>query len=278
MIVLRYAAAVPPTERPTVAAYGRFATLHRGHQELLRSTRAEADRAGARCLVVAGVHTAGTACLASTRQRLRGCAELGVDVLLLARGAAGPVDWALLRRLGVVALVSADPTSPPAGEKIRLRRIDAVEHDGERVDDAAVRAALDAADLLRVRALLGRPYAIDGRVVHGFHRGAPLGIPTANLRVRDRHLPPDGVYAVRADVRGRLVGGVANIGLKPTFGDGERSVETHLLDFAADLYGERLEIALVRRIRAEQKFASVDDLLAQIRRDIAAARQILAQP
>jgi len=275
MITLRYAAAVPPTERPTVAAYGSFAALHRGHQELLRHLCAEGERDGARRLVVAGVAPLGEPRLASTRQRLAIFADLGVDVLLLKRDVATTPDWSLLARLGVSSLFTADAVDPPAG--MELRRVRALTQDGERIGADAVCRAIALADFARARILLARPYAIDGRVVHGFHRGRPLGIPTANLQLRDRMLPPDGVYAVRASVHGQLLGGVANIGVKPTFGDAQRSVETHLFDFSGDLYGRRLEIAFERRIRAEQKFASVDDLLAQIRLDIAAARQILAE-
>jgi riboflavin kinase/FMN adenylyltransferase len=127
-----------------------------------------------------------------------------------------------------------------------------------------------------VRRLLGRIPTIGGRVVHGFHRGAPLGIPTANLRVRGVHLPPDGVYAVRARCRGEWCDGVANIGFNPTFGNRVRSVETHVLDFSGDLYGTWLEIGFIARLRGEQRFPDVQALLAQIRVDIAAARARLA--
>ena len=105
----------------------------------------------------------------------------------------------------------------------------------------ARRAAISPA----ARAMLGRDAGVGGRVVHGFHRGGPLGIPTANLRVRGIQLPPDGVYAVRARVGGSALRGVANIGFNPTFGNQTRTVETHLLDFNGDLYGRRLEVAFV---------------------------------
>jgi riboflavin kinase/FMN adenylyltransferase len=128
-------------------------------------------------------------------------------------------------------------------------------------------------DLAAAAALLGRPPSVGGRVVHGFHRGAALGIPTANLRVRDHQLPPDGVYAVRAWVGDAHLRGVANIGFNPTFGNRTRTVETHLLDFSGDLYRQRLDIALLARLRDERKFPDVPALLAQIRTDIAAARR-----
>jgi len=277
MILLRCAEAIPPARAATVAVYGGFDALHRGHLEVLRCLRREADRSASRSLVVAAGAQA-VPQLLGWIQRLRFFASSGVDVLLRSPATSSRVDWDLLVRLGVKLLISDEVVEAPAGAGIRVERIATVEHQGERIDDTAVRAAIHAADLSGAAALLGRPYAIDGSVVHGFHRGGPLGIPTANLRVRDRVLPPDGVYAVRARVCGQALGGVANIGVKPTFGDEQRSVETHLFDFSADIYGERLEIDFIRRIRDEKKFSSVDDLLAQIRRDIAAARQILAEP
>jgi riboflavin kinase/FMN adenylyltransferase len=121
---------------------------------------------------------------------------------------------------------------------------------------------------------LGRDHAVSGRVIHGHHRGGPLGIPTANIRVRGVQLPPDGVYAVRAGVEDREWRGVANIGFNPTFGNRARSVETHLLEFDGDLYGRRLAIAFVAHLRGERKFESVDALVAQIRADIAVARRV----
>ncbi len=279
MITVRHVAGLVRGVR-YVAAYGEFNALHRGHGRLLLALRELADRQAASALVVltgARQGRGAAAPLASIRQRLRFMERSGADALLLRRRAVLGVDWPLLRQSGVTTLVTASAVSPPAGEAIRVQRIDPVMDGGVPIGDEAVRVAIDGADLASALRLLGRAYAIEGRVVHGFHRGGPLGVPTANLRVRDQQLPPDGVYAVRGRVLGRLLGGVANIGFKPTFGDHQRSVETHLLDFAGDLYGRMLEIEFLRGIRGERKFDSIDDLLAQIRCDIAAARQILAE-
>lgn len=154
-----------------------------------------------------------------------------------------------------------------------LDPLPAVEVDGVAVSSHALRQAVVAGDLRKASAMLSRPYSVAGRVVHGFHRGASIGVPTANLRVRGIVLPPDGVYAVEVD-GGDLGVGVANLGRNPTFGNHERSLETNIFDLDADLYGRRIEIGFVARLRGEQKFDRVEDLAAQIRRDIAAARRI----
>ena len=147
---------------------------------------------------------------------------------------------------------------------------------GQGVSDKVVRAYLAAGDLTTAALALGRDYSVEGRIVHGHHRGAAIGIPTANLRIRGVQLPPDGVYAVRARVGGERLDGVANIGFNPTFGDRQRSVETHLLDFDRDVYGQRLEVSFVRCLRRERKFPDVRALIEQIRRDIDTARRLFA--
>jgi riboflavin kinase/FMN adenylyltransferase len=111
--------------------------------------------------------------------------------------------------------------------------------------------------------------------VHGHHRGRGLGFPTANLRVANMVLPPDGVYAVWTQRRSGSRGGVANLGRNPTFGNTARSLEVHLFDLDEDLYGQRVEVGFVRRLRGETRFASVDALAAQIAQDAAAARRAL---
>jgi riboflavin kinase/FMN adenylyltransferase len=125
--------------------------------------------------------------------------------------------------------------------------------------------------------LLGREHFVRGRVIHGHHRGRQLGFPTANIRVRTGLLPPNGVYAVRVTHDGVTRGGVANLGVNPTFGGGERSLEPHIFDFDGDLYGVRLKVSFVRRLRDELRFGSIDELVAQIRRDAEAARGVLSR-
>ncbi len=125
--------------------------------------------------------------------------------------------------------------------------------------------------------LLGRFYAIEGPVIEGFRRGATIGFPTANVQSINALIPHTGVYAVQVVWQGQVHPGVANVGYNPTFANDALSVEAHLFDFAADLYGATISVAFVQKIRDERKFASVDDLTAQIARDADAARAIHAQ-
>jgi riboflavin kinase/FMN adenylyltransferase len=146
----------------------------------------------------------------------------------------------------------------------------------DRVSSTAVRTALAAGDVERAALLLARPHSVDGVVVEGHRRGRTIGFPTANLAPDAILLPRDGVYAVRVRVEERWVDGVANLGTRPTFAAG-RSLEAHLFDFAGDLYGSRVRLAFVARIRDEKKFDGVEALVAQIRHDADAARAVLAR-
>jgi riboflavin kinase/FMN adenylyltransferase len=150
-----------------------------------------------------------------------------------------------------------------------------------------VRDALAAGDLRAASAVLGRPHSLSGAVVHGDARGRTLGFPTANLANIVEMLPADGIYAVtveRRDDEGavvpldgttRPVHGVMSIGVRPTIGTSHRTVEAHLLGFAGDLYGANLRVALIARLRDEKKFASLDELKAQIARDAVEAQSVL---
>ncbi|MFO0684859.1 MAG: bifunctional riboflavin kinase/FAD synthetase [Sandaracinus sp.] len=147
----------------------------------------------------------------------------------------------------------------------------------ERVSSTAIRKALAAGDVAHAAALLTRPHAVDGTVVEGNKRGRTIGYPTANLAPDPVLLPSDGVYAVRVrTAEGAWHDGMANLGTRPTFAAG-RSLEAHLFDFAGDLYGARVRLAFVDRIRAEKKFDGVESLVAQIREDEKTARALCAR-
>ena len=161
--------------------------------------------------------------------------------------------------------------------------------DAHEVSSSLVRRAVAAGDLRLATGLLGRPHALSGRIVVGKRRGAGLGFPTANVAVRAGLHPPDGVYAVRVEVAERAAtraaaaaprlmrDGVANVGRNPTFGENARTLEAHLFDFAADVYGRRCRVAFIERLRGEIAFSTVDALVAQIRRDADDARAILTR-
>jgi riboflavin kinase/FMN adenylyltransferase len=127
------------------------------------------------------------------------------------------------------------------------------------------------------RALLGRPFDLDGIVVKGDGRGRSIGFPTANVDTHGELLPASGVYAVRVRTREGWHGGAANIGTKPTFGGSAVTVEVHLVDWSGDLYGQEVRVEFVERLRAERRFPSVSELIAQIQRDVEEARVVLAR-
>ncbi len=150
---------------------------------------------------------------------------------------------------------------------------------GRPVSSSAVRTAIAHGDLDRAARGLGRPYSFRGDVVHGHQRGRDLGYPTLNIRLLSprKLLPPEGVYAVRAQSSHGTFGGMMNLGPSPTFGDFNRGLEVHLFDTHGDWYGDAVSVQLIRRLRDTTRFDRVDALVAQLGRDAADARLALTQ-
>jgi riboflavin kinase/FMN adenylyltransferase len=148
---------------------------------------------------------------------------------------------------------------------------------GEIISSTRIRALLFRGQVHKAAELLGRYPSLAGEVVQGAQRGRCLGFPTANLEVRaERAVPANGVYAVYAILGEERYQGLANVGVRPTFDNGERTVETYILDFEADIYGCDLVVEFVQRLRPEKRFTDIKELIAQIERDIVEARGILA--
>jgi riboflavin kinase/FMN adenylyltransferase len=123
---------------------------------------------------------------------------------------------------------------------------------------------------------LGRPYALEGEVVHGDHRGRTIGFPTANVAVwAEQVVPANGVYACYATLNGEKFKAVTNVGERPTFNGTGTRVEAHLLDFDRDIYGETLQLEFIARLRGEQKFSGIEALVAQIRADVEQGQKLL---
>ena len=156
-------------------------------------------------------------------------------------------------------------------------RIHQVHFRGNRVSSTSVRQALLAGQVSLARRLLGRPFALEGEIVHGAAIGAGLSIPTANLCTRNEIIPHRGVYASWLSILGYRYRGVTNIGVRPTVSAGdsapETTIETHLLDFKGDLYGRDVSLELLLYLRPEKRFESTQALVDQIRRDVARARR-----
>jgi riboflavin kinase/FMN adenylyltransferase len=144
-----------------------------------------------------------------------------------------------------------------------------LEIDNERVSSTRVREFLQQADFGRASQLLGQPFSIKGRVVYGQQVGRKLGFPTANVQLNRYSAPLTGVYAVLVDIDGVRYQGAANVGVRPTVGDLVKPIlEVHLLDFSGDLYGQRIEVEFMHKIRDETKFTTLDKLVETIRQDV----------
>ncbi|HEX78460.1 MAG TPA: bifunctional riboflavin kinase/FAD synthetase [Dehalococcoidia bacterium] len=294
-------------ERDSFLAIGVFDGVHLGHQHLIAHLRQRAQETGWLGGVVTLRHhplevlSPGVepAYLTSLEERTQLLHQSGADFVavvsftpevaqmrasqflesvqrqLRMRGLVAGPDFALGRdREGDTAALKA------LGDKMGfiMEVVPPKMLEAEVVSSTAIRRALGQGDMPRVSQLLGRPYRLSGRVVSGVERGRQLGFPTANLEIEPtRAIPADGVYITRAYLSQRAHPSVTNIGLRPTFGGQQRTVEVFLLDYQGDLYGEELSIELVKRLRGEIAFASAAELQEQIERDVEQARAWLQE-
>jgi len=160
-----------------------------------------------------------------------------------------------------------------------VEQVPPVIFNGEIVSSSRIRRLVQAGKVKEVRPMLNRFYQVRGTVVEGQKRGAKLlGFPTANIALKDELFPKIGVYAVWVNVLDKILAGVANIGFNPTFGNDFLSVEVHIFNFGQNIYGQKIIVHFVEYLRSEQKFASVEQLKAQIKLDVEKAKTILAQP
>jgi riboflavin kinase/FMN adenylyltransferase len=152
--------------------------------------------------------------------------------------------------------------------------------EGHSVSSTSIRRAIAGGDLERAAESLGRPYSLSGRVIPGSQRGRTIGFPTINLGSPPARklLPPEGVYAVRVQTPAGPLGGMMNLGPRPTFGDSSTSLEVHLFDTSGDFYGAHVRIDFAARLRETRKFASVEHLSRQLADDERAARNALTLP
>jgi riboflavin kinase/FMN adenylyltransferase len=159
----------------------------------------------------------------------------------------------------------------------RADKIDPVRYKEFVVSSTRARRLISEARMDEAGGLLGHPYYIDATVVAGRGKGRELGFPTANLRTDNELVPPDGVYGTTLEIDRVLHAGLTNIGVRPTFGESERTIETHLLNFSGDLYGKAVRLAFVQRLRDERRFEDVDALRTQIEADRRRAERLFAQ-
>ena len=300
---------LPESQRGSAVAIGAFDGVHRGHRAVIASAGEAARRLDAPLAVVSfEPHPrrwfqpdAAPFRLLTAAQMARALEPLGVERLHLLpfdADMAAMTDEAFAREvlaggLGVRhAAVGFDftfgrgRTGSPEGLRALGETLGFTVTVTERIDDtgglklssSAVREALNAGDMARATAVLGRPFAIEGEVIHGDKRGRTIGVPTANVRLGDYMRPAYGVYATRTRLPdGRVIDGVANLGVRPMFESSEPLLEVWLFDFDGDLYGQTVETELVAWLRGEMKFDGLDALKVQIDADAAAARAVLAR-
>jgi riboflavin kinase/FMN adenylyltransferase len=300
---------LPPNVTRTALTVGSFDGVHRGHQDVLRQLVARARELGVHSLLVTfDPHplevvnpAAAPRLLTVGDEKLEVLAESGIDfvaVLPFTHALAGFsaerfVDEILLDRFRMHDLLMGYDHRfghNRSGDASTMRRLGSARgfevsvvppvtvNGGQSVSSTAIRRAVAGGDLDGAFRGLGRHYSLGGRVVEGARRGRVLGFPTANVSGPGfrKLLPPEGVYAIRAQTPMGPYDGMLNLGPRPTFGDAESVVEAHLFDADLELYGARLRIDFVARLRDTQKFSGVDALKAQLAIDAARARGILA--
>ena len=314
-----------PARAPAAVTIGNFDGMHRGHQALLRQLKAEAASRGLQPSVLtfaphpreffarklAGSNASVPARLHTLREKLEALAAAGVAETRIcafneAFAALSPEDFVKqvlvdamqakhvligddfrfgARRAGDFALL----VSLGHQYGFTVSALDSQCLADERISSSQVRAALAAGDLQRAEALLGYPYAMEGRVIQGRQLGRTIGVPTANVQIRHNPLPLRGVFVVEVALDETKLAvpqktcrypGIANLGYRPTLGGDSRPLlEVHLFDFAGDLYGAHLDVRFLAKLRDEMTFANFEALTRQIRDDLSQARSFFeSQP
>jgi riboflavin kinase/FMN adenylyltransferase len=290
---------------PTAITIGTFDGVHLGHQHLVRAVAARARDLGATPVVITfqprpaevlrpDLPPRYLMSLADRERYLRAAGAAKVVVVPftreLSQTSAADFARALTTHLHMRALLGGPDLALGRGREgtpdvlrhlgrqlgFTVDVVPGLTVDGEGVRSSVIHRLLQEGDVDRAWRLLGRPYALSGTVVHGEGRGRTIGVPTANVAVPESMtLPANGVYAVRVEVNGRRFGGAANLGVRPTFNGQTRSLEIHLFDFSGDVYGQPMCVEFIARLRPEQRFQSVGELVQQIQADLQRAREIL---
>lgn len=292
-----------PVAVPTALTIGNFDGVHRGHVVLLeRLVRAAKDMRLVPTVLTFEPHpreffapASAPARLTILREKLELIAACGVEMTMVcafnarfaALSAHAFIEEVLLQGLGMRHLIIGDDFRFGQGRQGDFALLQDVGHqsgftveamaavmvDGVRVSSSVAREALAVGDMERAQALLGRPYMMDGRVVHGDKLGRRLGFNTANIHIRHFPLPMTGVFAVEVDgLEQARMPGVANLGIRPTFGGTRPLLEVHLFEFNQSIYGTHLSVHFVHKLRDEHRFADSDALKMQIARDVQVAR------
>jgi riboflavin kinase / FMN adenylyltransferase len=286
-------------------ALGNFDGVHLGHREIIRRTVESAHSKDRDALVytfdphprlVLG-KAPDVPRITPPRERAEILEGLGIDVLILAEFTKEFANQAPQEFIRDILMEELGARNIFIGENYRFGKnrsgsAEALKHmapelgfqahvvrpvmwGGEIVSSSRIRRHLLNGEMTEANALLGRSFIIEGRVIHGHHRGKKIGFPTANIKPEVKLHPPEGVYAVFCKVDDRIHLGVMNIGYNPTFKDKRVSYEVHILDFAGDIYGRTIRVYLIERLREERTFENIDALKMQIARDVEVGRDVL---
>lgn len=291
--------------RPVAVTVGTFDGVHLGHRRLLEVLRNEAGQAELASVAVTFEKqprslidpNADVTYLATLDHRIELLRETGVDAVLpvrfddhLREQSADQFLALLNKAAGAELLIfgegarlghdrlTATELRPLADERgIRIVEVPAVNIPTGVVSSSAIRKALFAGEVKVATQMLGRQYRIAGTVVKGDQRGRELGFPTANIEPAE-HLavPANGIYATVISIAGQRHMAATSVGVRPTFGGGERLTEAYILDFEGDLYGQSIELEFVERLRGEVKFDGVEPLISQMKLDVSETRAVLS--
>jgi riboflavin kinase/FMN adenylyltransferase len=302
----------PDDPRPSWVAYpvlalGNFDGLHRGHLKIIeRVKRGAVEHGGTAMAMTFDPHPPrvvrpdkAPALLMTKAQRLEALERTGIQCVAVVRFTRELSQWdpetfvrtVLVEWLRVAQVwVGANflfgrgrsgsfSVLRTLGQRhgFRADKIDPVRYKDFVVSSTRIRRLVGEGRLDEAGALMGHPYYLDGTVIEGRLRGREIGFPTANLSTDNELVPPHGVYATTLTIDGIVRAGITNIGVRPTFGETDATIETHVLDYAGDLYGKPVRLAFVQRLRDERRFPDVDALRAQIEADRRRAARLFSR-
>ena len=306
MQVLTGTEVIPPEFREAFITIGNFDGVHLGHRSIFQKLIPEARKENRKALLVTFVphpkmllhpERRPFYLLTTIEEKIKLLEVLGLDALILipftleyaqttAESFILEVLWKNLQVRKIFIGHDYSFGKDKRGNEDMLKAfgkklgfevavINAVAAGDTVISSTRIRAAILEGDVKTAAMLLGRPYNVSGAVIEGKRRGAALGFPTANIKPNKELLPAKGVYAAIVNLEGKRYNGVLSIGLNPTFGDVQLSMEAHLMDFSGDIYGKYVDVLFIERIREERKFPGPEMLSLQIKKDAEEARDRL---
>ena len=292
-------------QRETALTIGVFDGVHAGHRYLLQKLQQQAAEKN----LLSGVVTFNPhpqsvlhphnrlPWLTSLEDRVKALQELGIDIVAvltfthkLAQLSAQEFISSVEKNLRMRFIIVGPDFALGRGREGNINLLRTLGHEmkfhvevippykinGEVVSSTLIRQALAQGDMRKVERLMGRHFYLGGKIITSDKRGRVLGFPTANLDIKPQQaLPGNGIYATIVQVDGKQFPSATNIGIRPTFGEGEKMVETHLLNYKGDLYGKEIRLEFVQKLRDEQRFPSAEELKAQIEKDVREVKAIL---